>query len=126
MLTSYLIWAADADTWLHVTTSSIQISQLSPLPSPLSNFGYGSSSSCYMGTELCVEFTRGPDVYQIMNNESDTDQVLTSTQNEFRFSFLAPVKTPPDLDFTTSSIAVSSSCLTLSRQCQLGFYPPWH
>ena len=59
-------------------------------------------------------------LYLIMNNASNTQQVLTTTQNGSELSFLAPANLPPGLDYRTSTIAISSSCQPLSQQCQFG------
>lgn len=141
--------------------STINFSQTSPPVSPPQPFGskipdicvgwfeagdpddtlakgqYNASGSCY---NLYGNEGKGgsSDAYQIINSASNTHQVLTGTLNGTDFSFLAPAHPPPNLDFATSTFAVSSSCQSISQKCDLGdgtsvteyiggtFYDPEH
>ena len=132
---SYLIWAAD--TWFHVSISTVPFPQISLPKSAPNTFGAHITPECigwfnvttipgidpdYKLQLKCLSghiSIMSGDAYQIVNNLSDTHRILTSSQNGSRFSFLAPANPPPGLDFRTSTFAVSSTCQPISEHCDL-------
>jgi len=132
---SYSIWAAD--TWFHVSTSTVPFPQITLSNSASNAFGARMTPECigffndttdrnvdptFELQRLCLSghiSIMSGDAYQIVNNLSDTHRVLTSSQNGSRFSFLAPANPPPGLDFRTSTFAVSSKCQPISEHCDL-------
>lgn len=127
---SALIWGAD--TWLHITVNTVPFSQVSPSKTPQSTFGYQYPPSCpwvysynYDGLDInaqigsCNLTTLVADGYQIMSNSSNKHQVMTGVEQGSSFSYLTPAQPPRNLDFRTSTVAVSSSCQPVSRACNL-------
>ena len=133
----YSIWVAD--TWLHVTTTTVLIAKITPINTPTENYdGFGLPEPCrgiynnwldpnatvLPGCDSDSQSAGTPggqsaDGFQIMNNLSSSHQVLTSSLNGVSFSFLAPQNLGPLIDYTTTTIAISSSCAPTSQKCQL-------
>ncbi|KAI4142985.1 MAG: hypothetical protein L6R39_004747, partial [Caloplaca ligustica] len=62
------------------------------------------------------------DPYQILRNDSSQRQIVTETLDASRnISFLAPARPPANLDFKASTVAISSLCHPISRECNLGY-----
>jgi len=132
---SYLIWAAD--TWFHVSISTVPFSQTSRSEAVSNAFGSHIAPKCigwfnditipgfdpnHESQSKCLAAYIGMmsgDAYQIVNNVSDTHRVLTSSLHGARFSYLAPANPPPGLDFKTSTFAISSTCQPISKHCDL-------
>lgn len=119
------MWAAD--TWLHVSLSIQNIFQTTQSIPSGNNFGDQIPNACIglfdtdsLILPSCGQFRDDDEPYKIMSDLSDRRQVLAGTDNNGgRFSFLAPVNPPRDLDFISSTFAANSSCQPISRRCSL-------
>lgn len=130
---SCVIWAAD--TWLHVTVSTVVFSQTSRSTSTPQKYGYKFPDVCsgwFNDTYIASVYNKpcedlaaangDADAYQILVNSSSSPvshRILTSAQNGTRFSYLAPSNLQQNLDYVTSTVAVSSSCQSIGQKCNL-------
>ncbi|KAL8991077.1 MAG: hypothetical protein Q9169_007953 [Polycauliona sp. 2 TL-2023] len=124
---STMVWAVD--TWLQVTMEAVIVSHISQLNSTPQAYGDKIPESCVASLDRTIlmapEACEGPaylgDPYQIIMNVSSHRQVMTNTYDGKDFSFLAPAKPRPNVDFKASSFAASSTCKPISRDCDMDF-----
>lgn len=127
---AYLILAAD--TWLHVTTSSVNLPILSP-SAPSHTYGRTLSQSCRDYTSItsnpivpCIvhlassDYIDGVrDAIETINNISSTNLVAATTQGNMSYSYLAPSNPRPNVDFRASTVALHTQCQPISKKCNL-------
>ena len=128
---SYLILGAD--TWLHVTTSTVVFSQIAPVQStPARAYGRGfysdkcstrnvdNNNTCNIDGSASTVFLQGAsDAYQTLNNLSTTNRVITYELDEQTYSLLIDASLPNDVDFQASTFALNTECKPISQECGL-------
>ena len=130
MYGSYLILAAD--TWLHVSTSTVLFTQIVPASSGLHTYGRKLSSSCtgfqpYAFEHVCninnaatASFLVGAsEAYRTLYNLSTLNQVRTAVVDGSIYTYLADAQTMPSLDYRASTVALNTQCVPISRACHL-------
>ena len=127
VISSYGIYATD--TWLHTTTITVSVYQFTPVAQPVFKYGRGLPSNCTTGSldykdcTMDLVPTRGDylvapvEMFQTLNNVSVNNRVLTATVEGQRMSYLAPAYPFPDTVYSTSTLAASSSCELITKQC---------
>ena len=141
LLTTYFdsILIAAADTWLHVTTETVDFDQITPNLVSTQQYGRQLPQHCALGTingtkhSCAIEVPpHGPDylinpseMYQVLNDQSTNNKVLTTDFAGQRFSYLAPSVTPLTLDFEATTIGSHSECQSATERCHAnssGYY----
>ena len=129
-LHSYLI--VIADTWLHVTTSTIPLLQALPQASPGLAFGRGFySSDCVESTYPCSVSTgnhgtgliNGPEGFQTLANTSTQNVVYSFPDGNETYSFIADVSITQETGFQARTFAVKTDCKLVSQECGLSMGP---
>ena len=128
-----------ADTWLHVTTETVNFDQVTPNAAPTQRYGRQLPRDCALGVVNGVNHScaievpsSGPDylinpseVYQVLNDQSANNKVLTTQYRGQRLSYLAPSAIVPTLDFKATTIASLSECQSATDRCHAsssGYY----
>ena len=123
--TSSLIWAAD--TWFHVTTKTISYDQFFPISAEsLQHYGRAMPAYCgtifgnctYIPSKLGANLKNPLELYEVLGNQSISNQVKKAYMNGHRLSFLAPPNVADGLDYKTTSIAARSNCSLATQACQ--------
>jgi hypothetical protein len=124
----YLIWAAD--TWLHVTTTTILFNQITPstslnsfgrqLPAPCTPQVSRIFDSCNINAAATAIFlTGGSEGIQILSNTSRTNQISYTALGGVQYSYITDKASRPDQDFVASTFASHVSCTPISTECNL-------
>ncbi|OAP64018.1 hypothetical protein AYL99_03245 [Fonsecaea erecta] len=123
------------DTWLHVTTSTVELDILSPPAStPSASYGRGLIPLCYNQTwtpgdlNQCIgglqlpgsiHFDSVSEATRTSMNLSTTNSVLTTTIDNMHFAFLTSAQRDSSLDFRARTYAMSTTCSPASKACDL-------
>jgi hypothetical protein len=127
---SYLI--VIADTWLHATTSTIQILQALPGTSSVSTFGRGFYSSyCVNITYPCSVSTgnqgtgliNGPEGFKTLANTSSQNLVLSFLYKDQSYVLITDAQVPQDTGYQAQTFAVTTQCTLISQECGLYMGP---
>jgi hypothetical protein len=127
---AYLILAAD--TWLHVTTSSVIVPNFS-LSARRLFYGRRLSQSCRDYTSItsnpivpCIVHLASSnyidgvrEAIETINNISTKNQVATAMHEGKSYAYLAPSDPQSDVDFRASTFALHTECQPISRKCNL-------
>ncbi|KAF3932207.1 hypothetical protein ABW20_dc0109670 [Dactylellina cionopaga] len=125
----YLIWAAD--TWLHVTTTTVLLEETVPSTSSVSSFGRQLSaacstpaasifSSCNINPGASAIFlVGGSESLKVISNQSSESRIFTAGLSEGIFSFVTGETLLPSIDFSATTFASNVSCIPISRRCGL-------
>lgn len=120
-----------ADTWLHITTSTVNFDAISQVSQPTLSYGRGLESSCYDRTwptyEVCTggavtggyQFPSLLESTQTLTNFSTINAVLPATLGNKAFAYLTAAQRNPDVDYLANTFAVSTQCSPASKTCQL-------
>jgi hypothetical protein len=138
-----------ADTWLHVTTKTVNFTQLTPAPRGVraDRYGFGlrpactstnnsfvtqSVGACSLNRAATNTFLMNPnEALQALNNVSDrvTVQTISGSARSAGgdgdrgtpFSYFAPRSSPPHdrTDYTASTFALQTHCRPVSEECKL-------
>ncbi|KIW71964.1 hypothetical protein PV04_00190 [Phialophora macrospora] len=120
------------DTWLHVTTSTINYDAISSVSQPSFHYGRILDPSCKETAEtspsgVCIGdnfaglfyFETLTNATETLMNLSSTNTVLPCSLNGRNFAYLTAADRNPDLDFQAKTFAVSTQCTPISQQCHL-------
>ncbi|OAG40080.1 hypothetical protein AYO21_05761 [Fonsecaea monophora] len=137
------LWAATllsiaivgVDTWLHVTTTTVNLDTLSPPAStPVASYGRGLIPLCYNQTwtpgdiNQCIgglqlpgsiHFDSASEATRTSMNLSTVNTVLARTIDDKHFAFLTSAQRDPNLDYRARTYAMSTTCSPASEACQL-------
>lgn len=124
-----------ADTWLHVTTTTVPYGIVTPRDPPQTQFGRGLSSRCFdpdnsSRPDPCVNSgsLTGPssralinagEAYSALANLSADNLLTTSTIDGQRLAHFVDPKSGFDLDYKANTLAVRTQCRPMSQQCEL-------
>ncbi|KAN0095511.1 hypothetical protein V8E51_016222 [Hyaloscypha variabilis] len=139
-LLGYLI--VIADTWLHISTSTILLSQALPGVSVVSTFGRGlnlSESGCFEDdpdTSPCSvavgnhgpHFTNAVEGYQTLTNTSSQNSIVPFTFEGESYALITDAFIPPGTGYQAQTFAVNTQCAFFTEQCTSwyqGFPGPW-
>ncbi|MCJ1378106.1 hypothetical protein MMC17_001202 [Xylographa soralifera] len=129
LLTATLLgWLiAASDTWLHVTTIAVNIDQISSASFTLLNYsralpfncGHGVTATCTIDVIETVGpyLVNGYEVYRTLGNQSTINQILSTTVNDQRFSYIADPNQAENIDFIATTIASQSNCNLITDKC---------
>ncbi|KAH8750642.1 hypothetical protein BGZ57DRAFT_967313 [Hyaloscypha finlandica] len=140
-LLGYLI--VIADTWLHISTSTIILSQTSQSQSAVSTFGRGlnvSESQCFIDDgpvapcSVAVgnhgpHFINAVEAYQALTNTSNQNSIVPFTHEGKSYALIADTNIPPEVGYQAQSFAVNTQCAFLSKECTSMYHSwqgPWH
>ncbi|KIW92386.1 uncharacterized protein Z519_07370 [Cladophialophora bantiana CBS 173.52] len=123
------------DTWLHVTTSTVDFDIMSPPAlTPVSSYGRGLIPLCYNQTwtagdiNQCIgglqlpgsiHFDSASEATRTSMNLSSVNAVLTSTVKNKHFAYLTSAQRNSSLDFRARTYAMSTTCAPASKACHL-------
>ncbi|KIX93097.1 uncharacterized protein Z520_11154 [Fonsecaea multimorphosa CBS 102226] len=123
------------DTWLHFTTSTVNLDTLSPpVSTPVASYGRGLVPLCYNQTwtpgdiNQCIgglqlpesiHFDSASEATRTSMNLSTINSVMTSTVDDKHFAFLTSAQRDPNLDFRARTYAMSTTCSPASQACHL-------
>jgi len=129
-LSRYLI--VIADTWLHATTSTIQLLQALPSPSSVSTFGRGFySSECVNNTYPCSVSTgnhgtgliNGAEGFQTLANTSSQNLMLSFLYEDQSYALITDANIPQNTGYQAQTFAVTTQCTLISEECGLSLGP---
>ncbi|PMD22228.1 hypothetical protein NA56DRAFT_702582 [Hyaloscypha hepaticicola] len=117
-----------ADTWLHATTSTIQLLQALPSPSSVSAYGRGFYSSdcvsitgytpCSVGiSEKGPVYIQSTEAFKTFANVSSQNLVLSFPYEGQSYAFLTDPNVPQDTGYQASTFAVTTQCSFITHQC---------
>jgi hypothetical protein len=117
-----------ADTWLHATTSRIQLLQALPSPSSVSAYGRGFYSSdcvnissytpCSVGiSEKGPVFIKSSESFKTFANVSSQNSVLSFPYEGQSYSFITDPSVPQDTGYQAQTFAVTTQCSFITHQC---------
>ncbi|KAI9765133.1 MAG: hypothetical protein M1840_007840 [Geoglossum simile] len=125
-----------ADTWLHVTTKTVQYLQVSPVSTPDRTFGRGLSARCMdwyrpipnpqgditpcsISVAASGALLANPSkIFETINNRSSDNRIAMVTIGP-TYALLVDPSASRDLDFTASTFAVRTQCELISKKCNL-------
>ena len=118
-----------ADTWLHLTTKSVQYSQVVVNAQQRQAYGRGLSDGCtqwYISNISQEACTAGggvildlPRVFDTFYNLSSDNLITTFNDSGQVYAIVTETNPSPDVDFTASTFALSSHCELISQDCNL-------
>jgi hypothetical protein len=121
-----------ADTWLHISTSTIQLSQVLPGLSSASTFGRGlnlSQSECFDDTSIwpCSvavgnhgpAFTNATEGFQTLANTSSQNSVLSFAYEGQSYAFITDSNVPQETGYQATTFAVNTQCTFITGKCGL-------
>lgn len=124
-----------ADTWLHVTTTTVPYGIVTPREPPQTQFGRGLSSRCFdpdasSRPDPCVNsgsltgqssraLINAGEAYSTLANLSADNLLTTSTIEGQRLAHFVDPKIGFDLDYKANTLAVQTQCRPMSQQCEL-------
>lgn len=122
-----------ADTWLHVTTSTVLFSQIFSIqPTSYNAYGRGlysdicsernteNNNPCNIDGSASTVFLQGAsEAYQTLNNLSTTNQIANFELDGHTYSLIIDAKLPKDVDFQASTFALNTECKPISKECGL-------
>jgi hypothetical protein len=128
-----------ADTWLHISTSTIILSQTSQSQSAVSTFGRGlnvSESQCFIDDGPVApcsvaignhgpHFINPVEAYQALTNTSNQNSILPFTYEGKSYALIADTNIPPEVGYQAQSFAVNTQCTFLSEECTSMYDGPW-
>lgn len=117
-----------ADTWLHATTSTIQLLQALPIPSSVSAYGRGFYSSecvndtgytpCSVGiSEKGPVFIQSTEAFKTFANVSSQNLVLSFPYKGQSYAFITDPNVPQDTGYQARTFAVTTQCSFITHQC---------
>lgn len=132
MLTSCSLIVFAADTWLHITTKTVELVLSSPLAQDM-NYSLALQQNCssstpdnYIDCSMHVPQDSTPFLLygnistQVVNNVSNSMAVYnTGENNEFAYLGIADASRSPNHDYTATTYASKTQCVPVSRQCDL-------
>jgi hypothetical protein len=128
MLTSSSYLILIADTWLHATTSTIQILQALPGASSASAFGRGFySSGCVNDTYPCSVLTgnhgtgliNGAEGFQTLANTSSQNLMLSFLYEDRSYALITDANISQNTGYQAQTFAVTTQCDLISEKCGL-------
>lgn len=120
-----------ADTWLHVTTSTVPYDVLTPVVKPTSSFGRRMAEWClqspyqgYGGCALSADgpttwFKNGSEVIRTVHNLSSTNLIASTELNGRTFTYFTDARRTSSVDFQASTFAMHTQCKPISKSCGL-------
>ena len=118
-----------ADTWLHLTTKSVQYSQVVVNAQQRQAYGRGLSDGCtqwYVSNISQEACTAGggvildlPRVFDTLYNLSSDNLITTFNDSGQIYAIITEPNPSPDVDFTASTFALSSHCELINQDCNL-------
>lgn len=127
-----------ADTWLHLTTKSVLVYIQTPNDHPLYSFSRALNVFCSLPKNTALELpctlieglatlilVNGFEGYKTVGNSSSLNQLLTTTDSHSGLSYvlLGDARTATaNIDFSASTVALSTQCQPISAQCGLASY----
>jgi hypothetical protein len=118
---------------LHLVTTTVQISL--PILSQSSHsfgrqffWGYfrpshadnlGDSYTVYNQTDNNTYLVEGQEAFLVLNNQSASNQILTTTVDNVQYSLIADTTINSTLDFVANTYASAASCEIISQKCNL-------
>jgi hypothetical protein len=134
-----------ADTWLHVTTKTVEFVQILPVASA-PNYGFALNSNCARSNNSITAqthdtpgitfsqcslrvadagclFMNSTRLLQVLNNVSDVTTVLTYESNT-PYTYLGiPEAQTTQRDYTATAIGMQTLCKPISSACNLHHIP---
>jgi len=123
-----------ADTWLHVTTKTVNFIQISPVTTPVDysltlvpGCTIGNNSFTSQGESFCslnvaataVFLANATQSFQVLNNISDVTTVLTY-EGKPSYTYLGiPRDQFSQRDFTATTFGMNTQCKPISNECNL-------
>ena len=128
---NFRILVLASDTWFHVTTKPANIETVATFESPNQRYVGGLPARCGIDSlnSSCTTETTGwnnwnltpllnpLEVYQVLNNQSVVNQVLSTSVTGQRLSYIAPSNPTQGLDFRTTTLASQSECTLITTDC---------
>ncbi|KIX94064.1 uncharacterized protein Z520_10090 [Fonsecaea multimorphosa CBS 102226] len=130
-LCGWLILAAD--TWLHVTTSTVPYVGVTAYFPPLWSFGRGLPAGCYLDGATCSMMDTGvvwllggtPEPFRTLYNISDVTRISTFELEGQSYAYVADAMSVSDVnddwgaqwDFLASTFAISTTCTPITSRC---------
>lgn len=132
-----------ADTWLHVTTSTIRLTRTTHVAVDEALYSFNlipdctvtnnslaalndTQTSCTLTPLLSSDpdldtfvFTDSVTTLEVLGNQSQDVSVTYKTNDALAYLSVAPSSIDPTLDFTASTFAVRTLCSPMSRECNL-------
>ena len=123
-----------ADTWLHLTTTTVLLQQNEPSVSPSSSFSRILAPKCIGGDRACTlepthisqgstraqyEILDAAKAYRTLFNTSMETSVLSTVVDGRQLSFYASAQVPGGHSYRASTYAVNTQCTAMSRACNL-------
>jgi hypothetical protein len=119
-----------ADTWLHATTSTIQLLQALPSPSSASASAYSrgfyssdcvnitSYSPCSVGiSSKGPVFIQSSEAFKTFANVSSQNLVLSFPYKGQSYAFITDPSVPQDTGYQAQTFAVTTQCSFITHQC---------
>jgi hypothetical protein len=128
-----------ADTWLHITTKTVEFVQISPVTA-VSNYSFTLLPDCTITNNSVSQNRPGPDgkwcamiisgqgivfftnstqSLQVLNNISEVTTVLTY-QSKIQYTYLGiPEAQVLQLDYTATTFGMQTQCKLVSNECNL-------
>jgi hypothetical protein len=124
-----------ADQWLHLATKSVIIPQVYPSES-YSQSGKGLALSCINDVQLTDQpgtfypctivptllldaLTNASISYATVNNLSSTNRAELVVQDSLTYAILSDPSAAEELDYSTTTFGVSTTCKPIGQQCNL-------
>lgn len=120
-----------ADTWLHLTTTTVSLQQTTSVPGVLTNFSRSLSPSCASNAFGCTvrlpvyydspqgQIYNASNAYNTLFNLSADTRILSTTANGQMFSFYASAGIPDNVTYRASTFAINTQCSVITRACNL-------
>ncbi|KAK0707747.1 hypothetical protein B0H67DRAFT_321678 [Lasiosphaeris hirsuta] len=122
-----------ADTWLHLTTQSVQYSRITAQPAVEHHeYGRGLSEYCVQamlprltGNRSCTamggNLLNESDVFNTLYDLSPANRIhiFNDTISRHTYALIAAPSPDPAIDFTASTFALSTQCTLITRACNL-------
>lgn len=124
-----------ADTWLHVTTTTVPYGIVQAREPARSQFGRGLYPGCFHSAsdnaiyDVCLKragvsgqaggITNADEAYRTLANLSTVNQVRSSTVDGNTLAYITDARSGTDMDYKASAFALNTVCRPISQQCHL-------